>query len=189
MNRTLTSVLSVLLLLAAGLAFAADDATDAPPASPDQVVYDAHSAFAFLKSMVGTWEGASAREHDHGTAAAREVEIKTTAAGSAVMQTLYPGDKYEMVNVFHMDGDTLLFTHYCAAQNAPVMKFEKSDQPGEIKFVFNGGTNFDPNVDIHAHEGAFQVKDKDTVASKFITWAGGKPQPMLEGTMVRKTAG
>ena len=103
------------------------------------------------------------------------------------MQTLFPGDAYEMVNVFHMDGDTLLFTHYCAAQNAPVMKFEKTDQPGEIKFVFNGGTNFDPNVDVHAHEGTFMVKDKDTVASEFITWAGGKPQPMLEGVMVRKT--
>jgi hypothetical protein len=189
MNRTLTSVLSVLLLLAAGVAFGADDATDAPATAPGQVVYDAHTAFAFLKSMVGTWEGASAREHDHGTASARTVEVKTTGAGSAVVQTLFPGDKYEMVNVYHMDGDTLLFTHYCAAQNAPVMKFEKSETPGEIKFVFNGGTNFDVNVDVHAHEGSYFVKDKDTVASKFITWAGGKPQPMLEGTMVRKTAG
>jgi hypothetical protein len=187
MNRTLTSVLSVLLLLAAGVAFAADDATDAPAMSPDQVVYDAHSAFAFLKSMVGTWEG-QAREHDHG-GSARLVEVKTTAAGSAVMQTLFPGDPYEMVNVYHMDGDTLLFTHYCAAQNAPVMKFEKSDKPGEIKFVFNGGTNFDPNVDVHAHEGTYLVKDKDTVASEFITWVGGKPQPMLEGVMVRKAEG
>jgi hypothetical protein len=187
MNRTLTSVLSVFLLLAAGAALAADDATDAPQSGPDQVVYDAQSAFAFLKSMVGTWEGAK-KEHDHG-GTAREVVVKTTAAGSAVMQTLYPGDNYEMVNVFHMDGDDLLFTHYCAAQNAPVMKFEKTDVPGEIKFVFNGGTNFDPNVDVHAHEGTFLVKDKDTVASKFITWAGGKAQPMLEGTMVRKTAG
>jgi hypothetical protein len=189
MNRTLTSVLSVLLLLAAGVAFAADDATDAQPMALDQVVYDAQSAFAFLKSMVGTWEGA-AKEHDHrGDARARRVEVKTTAAGSAVMQTLYPGDAYEMVNVFHMDGDTLLFTHYCAAQNAPVMKFEKTDQPGQIKFVFNGGTNFDPNVDVHAHEGTFMVKDKDTVASEFITWVGGKPQPMLEGVMVRKAEG
>jgi len=27
------------------------------------------------------------------------------------------------------------------------------------------------------------------VASSFITWAGGKPQPMLEGVMTRKTSG
>jgi hypothetical protein len=182
-------VLSALLLVVAGAAFAADDATDAPPMSPDQVVYDSHTAFAFLKSMVGSWEGAS-REHDHGGTArsARSVEIKTTGAGSAVVQTLYPGDKYEMVNVFHMDGDTLLFTHYCAAQNAPVMKFVPSATPGEIKFEFNGGTNFDVNVDVHAHEGSFFVKDNDTVGSKFITWAGGKPQPMLEGVMVRKSS-
>jgi hypothetical protein len=111
------------------------------------------------------------------------------AAGSAVVQTLFPGDSYEMVNVYHMDGDTLLFTHYCAAQNAPVMKFEPTGKPGEIKFVFNGGTNFDPKVDMHAHEGTFFVKDKDTVESKFITWANGEPQPMLEGVMTRKAAG
>jgi hypothetical protein len=187
MNRTLTSVLSVLLLLVAGALVAADDQTEAA-ASPGQVVYDAHSAFAFLKTMAGSWEGA-AREHDHGTAAARRVEVRTSAAGSAVIQTLYPGAPQEMVNVFHMDGDELLFTHYCAAQNAPVMKFEKSDVPGEIKFVFNGGTNFDPAVDVHAHEGSFHVRDKDTVGSSFITWAGGEPQPMLEGVMVRKSEG
>jgi hypothetical protein len=188
MNRTLTSVLSVFLLLAASAVFAADDATDAPQTAPDQVIYDSHTAFAFLKSMAGDWEGA-AREHDHGgtAAKARKVEIRSTAAGSAVMQTLYPGDKYEMVNVFHMDGDTLLLTHYCAAQNAPVMKFVPSTTPGEIKFEFNGGTNFDVNVDVHAHEGSFFVKDANTVGSKFITWAGGKPQPMLEGTMVRSS--
>ena len=122
MNRKLASVLSVSLLLAGGVGVEADDATDAPTAMPDQIVYDAHSAFAFLKSMVGTWEG-SKPEHDHGTATARTVDVKLTAAGSAVMQTLFPGDAYEMVNVYHMDGDTLLFTHYCAAQNAPVRKF------------------------------------------------------------------
>src|SRR5688572_28044491 len=96
MNRTLASVLSVFLLLAGGAVFAADDATDAPQTPPDQVIYDSHAAFAFHKSLVGSWEGAGTKEHDHG-GAARKVEIKTTGAGSAVMQTLYPGDKYEMV--------------------------------------------------------------------------------------------
>ena len=188
MRRTATSVLCGLLLLSAA-ALAADDDSAQAPAAPDQVVYDADSAFAFLKSMAGSWEG-QAREHDHhATADARRVEVRTSAAGSAVIQTLYPGQPMEMLNVFHMDGDQLLFTHYCAAQNAPVMKFEKSDQPGVIKFVFDGGTNFDPAVDVHAHEGSFQVKDKDTVASSFVTWAGGKPQPMLEGVMFRKTGG
>jgi hypothetical protein len=188
MRRTALSVLTVLLVASAGAALHAAEDT-APAATPDQVVYDAETAFAFLKGMVGTWEG-QAREHDHhATADARRVDVRTSAAGSAVIQTLYPGQQMEMLNVFHMDGDTLLFTHYCAAQNAPVMKFEKSEKPGEIKFVFNGGTNFDPDVDVHAHEGSFQVKDKDTVASSFITWAGGKPQPMLEGVMVRKTSG
>ena len=43
-----------------------------------------------------------------------------------------------MITIYHMDGDDLLLTHYCALQNAPVMKFEKSNKPGEIKFAFHG---------------------------------------------------
>jgi hypothetical protein len=187
MKRTLTSVLCVLVLCLAGAVYAADDATVAEQ-SPDRVIYDAETAFAFLSSMAGSWEGNS-REHDHAAAAARRVDVRTSAAGSAVIQTLYPGAPQEMLNVFHMDGDTLLLTHYCAAQNAPVMKFEKTDVPGEIRFVFNGGTNFDAAVDVHAHEGSFHVKDRDTVASSFITWAGGQPQPILEGVLVRKSSG
>ena len=35
------------------------------------------------------------------------------------------------------------------------------------KFVFKGGTNFDPAVDAHFHEGTFNVKDKDTFEQTF----------------------
>ena len=69
----------------------------------------------------------------------------------------------------------MLQTHYCALQNAPVLRFEPSDVPGGLQFVFHGGTNFDPDVDAHFHDGSFQVMDKDTFETGFVVHANGEP--------------
>jgi hypothetical protein len=71
-------------------------------------------------------------------------------------------------------------------QNAPVLRFEKSNKPGEIKFVFQGGTNFDPNVDAHLHETTLQVKDKDTVEKISTVYSNGKPSPGRKVVMHRR---
>ena len=63
---------------------------------------------------------------------------------------------------------------------------EKTDKPGEIKFVFEGGTNFDPKVDAHVHEGVMQVKDANTVESSFVSYSDGKPDQKPHGLLKRK---
>jgi hypothetical protein len=184
------NVLRVLVVLLAALAAPlALGASDEPLAAggPDKVVYDATSAFELFKTLSGEWERANAGEHaEHGAATTKPSTFHVSAAGSNVISVIYPGDKNEMTNVFHMDGEDLLLTHYCALQNAPVMKFVKSDVPGEIRFAFHGGTNFDPNVDAHVHEGVFRVKDGDTLESAFVTFANGKPGPGTNATIRRK---
>jgi hypothetical protein len=165
----------------------ADDAAPAKAAtSPDKVVYDANSAFEFLKTLSGNWERAGGA-HDHGSAS-HDVIFKNTAANSSVMETMFPGEAMEMISIYHMDGKDLLMTHYCALQNAPILKFEKSDQPGEIKFVFHGGTNFDPKVDAHVHEGVMKIKDANTIESSFVGYANGKPDQKPHGVLKRKSA-
>jgi hypothetical protein len=114
--------------------------------------------------------------------------VKTKAAGSAVVHTYAQGTPGEMETVFHMDGNVLLLTHYCALQNAPILKFEKSEKPGELKFVFSGGTNFDSAVDAHLHESTFQVIDKDTIEQRSTVFTNGKAQPELKSTLHRRTA-
>ncbi|HEY1601001.1 MAG TPA: hypothetical protein VGG64_15465 [Pirellulales bacterium] len=154
--------------------------------SPESVVYDEQSAFEFLKTMTGEWER-SGDEHDHG-GGSHSVAFRPTAAGSAVMETIFEGEPMEMISIYHMDGDKLLLTHYCALQNAPIMRFEKCDKPGEIKFVFQGGTNFDPQVDAHVHEGVMRVKDANTVESSFVGYSDGKPDQRPHGILKRKQA-
>jgi hypothetical protein len=166
---------------------AADDAKpSAALASPDKVVYDASSAFEFLKTLAGNWTRTGGA-HDHG-GDSHQVIFKNTAAGSSVMETMFPGQEMEMISMYHMDGDDLLLTHYCALHNAPIMKFEKSDKPGEIKFVFHGGTNFDPKVDAHVHEGVMKIKDANTLESNFVGYANGKPDQRPSGVLKRKPA-
>ena len=101
--------------------------------------------------------------------------FRVIAGGSAVVETTGAGTPNEMTTVFHMDGDQLLQTHYCALLNAPVLRFEPSDVPGELKFVFHGGTNFDPQVDAHFHDGSIRIHDKDTVETSYVVHANGEP--------------
>ncbi len=161
-----------LMIAAATLALALPAFAGEDTGNPAAVVFDAKSAFAYLKTLAGDWERQSG-DMDHGTSA-RVVTFRLSAAGSAVVETYNAGKPNEMVSVYHMDGDKLMMTHYCALQNAPVMQFEKSSKPGEIKLAFAGGTNFDPKVDAHAHEGMLRVKDANTFEAVAVGMAGGK---------------
>src|SRR5207249_1713781 len=100
---------------------------------------------ARVTAPVRIWQASAPRStgrgrHEHGGTAPGgsrgTVSVKTKAAGSAVVHTYAQGTPGEMETIFHMDGDQLLLTHYCALQNAPVLKFVKSNKPGELKFEF-----------------------------------------------------
>ena len=152
MKRAMVFVASAALVLGAVGLTAQKGQPKAAAGAPEAIIYDAQSALAFLTTTSGEWVSGSA-QHEHGAPAGNRgvVSVKTKAAGSAVVHTYGAGTPNEMETIFHMDDDQLLLTHYCALQNAPVLRFVKSDKPGELKFVFQGGTNLDPKVDRHLH--------------------------------------
>ncbi len=154
--------------------------------NPESVVYDAESAFEFLKSMNGTWQRAGGG-HDYGVKSPFST-FRVSGAGSSVVETIFPNDPNEMVTVYHMDGNDLLLTHYCALHNAPVMKFQKTNTPGEIRFVFKGGTNFDPKVDMHVHEGYMKIANDKTIKATFTVYNDGKASEARSATLTRKEA-
>jgi hypothetical protein len=55
------------------------------------------------------------------------VEFKTTAAGSAVREVMFPGTQHEMTNMYTLDGNSALMTHYCAGGNQPHMRARALD--------------------------------------------------------------
>jgi hypothetical protein len=197
MKRTVIFAASLTLALGFAGAAAAQSKKGQPKSAagaPEAIIYDAASAMAFLTTTAGEWEPATGGQREHGGAAAPTgsaaniVAVKTKAAGSAVVHTYRAGTPGEMETVFHMDGDQLLLTHYCALQNAPILRFEKSDKPGELKFVFQGGTNFDPKIDAHLHESTFQITDRDTVEQRSTVFANGAATPELKSVLHRRSS-
>ncbi|MBI1323426.1 hypothetical protein GC170_09605 [bacterium] len=131
---------------------------------------EAANAFERMKSLKGEWVDNS------GTFGAKDqvaVVYEVIGNGSAVMERLFRGQPHEMVSIYHMDGDQLVMTHYCAARNQPKMKAGRISDT-RIDFDFAGGTNFDPAKDAHMHNGYIEWTDKDHVHGKWYGWAGGK---------------
>ena len=138
-----------------------------------------------LKKLAGTWVEAD----KDGKPTDKVVSvIKVTAAGSAVTETLFPGQPMEMVSVYHRDGADLVMTHYCALGNQPRMKADPKSPANQIKWVFAGGTNLDPAKDMHMHGGTLTFVDDDHIEFAGVAWEGGKPSETHCGTMklVRK---
>jgi hypothetical protein len=135
-----------------------------------------HEAFEKLKSLDGTWN-VSVQGQD------ATVGWKTTAGGSAVIETLFQGTPHEMVSVYYLDGDTLRITHYCAAGNQPHMRFdEKRSTPQEYVFAFDGGTSFNPKKDMHIHEGRIAF-GPEGVHEQWMGWTAGKQSDIHEFTL------
>jgi hypothetical protein len=145
--------------------------------SDDKAAYKAtaaasHPALERLKKLEGTWVAAG----EDGKPTDQVVSVvKVTAAGSAVHETLFPGQPHEMVSVYHRDGADLVMTHYCALGNQPRMKADPKSPANQIRWQFAGGTNLDPAKDKHMHEGTVTFVDDDHIEWSGVCWEGGKP--------------
>jgi len=108
-----------------------------------------HSAeWQKLSSLVGLWEGTVEME---GKPAPTTVEVRMTGDNSAIMHVIDKGGPYEMVTMFHPDGQNLLATHYCSAHNQPRLKLTAAPAPNQLAFDFMDGTNIAPGAGHMAH--------------------------------------
>ncbi len=91
------------------------------------------------------------------------------------METMNPGTDHEMINMYYLDGDELVLTHYCSAGNQPHMKLDRmASSATELKFDFAGGTNLDPDVDGHVHSAVLTIKDDGSLKSSWTGYDKGK---------------
>jgi hypothetical protein len=155
----------IVIVIALGSGIRGDDKTGTAPSA-------SQPGLERLKKLAGTWVAAD----QDGKPTDQVVSvIKVTAAGSAVQETLFPGQPHEMVSIYHRDGADLLMTHYCALGNQPRMKADPASPPNQLRFKFAGGTNLDPAKDMHMHEGTLTFIDDDHIEFNGVAWAGGKP--------------
>jgi hypothetical protein len=72
-------------------------------------------AFDRLTSLQGEWKGKI-------NGVNTTLIYTLTANGSALMEKCRPEKRPEMITMFTVDGDHLIATHYCSAQNQPQME-------------------------------------------------------------------
>jgi hypothetical protein len=134
---------------------------------------EAKAALEKLKKLAGEWTLGKGSGHG---AEGQKVNYRVVGAGSAVVEEQFPGSEHEMVSVYHLDGENLLMTHYCAAGNQPRMKLDRNASTADsFVFVFDGGTNFDPDTDMHIHEAKIEFKDDKHINSYWTAYQDGKP--------------
>lgn len=102
---------------------------------PQKPAGRAAKAFERMKSLVGAWEG----KHSDTPVS---VSYELVSGGTCLMERLTSPDTADMVTVYHLDGDTIMCTHFCGAGNQPRMRFKpSSDDPKAFAFRFVDVTN------------------------------------------------
>ena len=134
---------------------------------------DANGLFTKLTTLAGQWETAEVKVGEEEEKKYHVFQI--SAAGTVVMETMFPGTDHEMINMYHVDGDDLMLTHYCAGGNQPRMKLDrKSSSNDSLSFMFFDGTNLDVAVDAHIHAGRLHFLEEGNLKSTWISYKDGK---------------
>lgn len=153
--------LSLLALLTAGIAH--QPAAPAPAAAPTP----AAALWAKLKVLSGTYAGTM----PDGTKV--EYVYSLTGGGSALLETMALHDG--MTSVYSLDGDRVIMTHYCGAQNQPRMT-----SPGLIgdtaTFEFLDATGMKSPDDPHMRKLVFKFDPDGTLHQDWTFFVNGKEQ-------------
>jgi hypothetical protein len=147
MNTRAVLTLAPILALASGCASSSNSGCRCDPCLCNQnaaarvvaPASDAHKAAMLgrIKALAGTWE----MTDDKGQSQIASIFV-VSSDGHVVREIMFPGSQHEMTNMYHMDGDTLIVTHYCAVGNQPRMRAPATDASADrITFVFDSVTN------------------------------------------------
>jgi hypothetical protein len=160
-------VLACGLLLTLSVAIYGDDKSSAKLPPPPT-----NAALEKMKKLAGTWliAGPDGKATDQIASI-----IKVTAGGSAVHETLFPGQPQEMISLYTADGPDLILTHYCVLGNQPRLKADPNSPANQIVFLFVGGSNLDPKKDKHMHDATLTIIDDDHLEVKGTGWENGAP--------------
>lgn len=129
----------------------------------------AQAGFDQLRSLVGQWK---AHTSDGKTAT---VTYKLVSAGSVLLEEEDLSEGVSMITMYHLDGNNLILTHYCAAQNQPRMRADLAgSKPEELHFNFLDATNLvDPNAG-HMRSVILKIRDKDHMTQEWTFRKDGK---------------
>jgi hypothetical protein len=143
---------AALLCLLAGPALAADPAP-----------------WARLKGLVGTW-----RRSDAPASNPFRIRYRLISADTALVEEFGDPARLPTQTVFHLDGDRLLATHYCAQGNQPRLRLRPGSSTEALVFEFLDATNLRSAADSHLVRLTLRWRDEDHLVREEVYAANGK---------------
>lgn len=163
MVRLIPLALAALILAGCNSSGRPVAATVAPPTEADRA-----ALLDRIKTLQGEWVGDGP---DGGTST---TVIAVSSNGSAVREIMFPGTAHEMTNMYHMDGRSLLMTHYCAAGNQPRMRARAGGDPSVIRFEFDGVSNHTAADEAYMGSMVLSFVDADHIRQEWTSYQNGE---------------
>ena len=124
-----------------------------------------------MKTLSGTWS-----TQPHEGAPAGTIVFATTSNGSAVREVMLPGTPQEMINVYTMDGPTMVMTHYCAMGNQPHLRASAPTGPHDpIVLKCDGVGNLASADQMFMGQLMITFVDDNHIRETWTSFQSGKP--------------
>jgi hypothetical protein len=118
----------------------------------------ADAAFARLSGLVGQWNGTLADGRVHA------VSYRLTAGDSVLVETWTMSPTRESMTMYHLDGDSLIATHYCPQGTQPRLQLEASSTPAKLSFRLRDGTSLQAPERSHQHAMTLEFREDGSFA-------------------------
>jgi len=126
-----------------------------------------------LKALVGIWQ-----RTDASTPASKAFRIRyrLISADTALVEEFGDPAKQPTQIVFHLDGDRLLATHYCAQGNQPRLQLRTGRSNDVQVFDFLDATNLRSAADSHLVRLTFRWPDPDHLVREEVYATNGREE-------------
>lgn len=124
-----------------------------------------------LQTLVGTWQRTDASSP---ASKAFRIRYRLISADTALVEEFGDPAKQPTQTVFHLDGDRVLATHYCAQGNQPRLRLRTASSADVLVFEFLDATNLRSPADSHLVRLTLRWRDADHLVREEVYAASGR---------------
>ncbi|MGV7220343.1 MAG: hypothetical protein ACQ9MH_02310 [Nitrospinales bacterium] len=144
--------------------------------------YKGSEAFERIKQLAGNWQGTI----DMGKGPQKIIaSYRVTAAGSAIVETVFEGAPHEMVSIYHDNSKgALTMVHYCAEHNQPKFALKNMDAKN-VTMELTSDSDIDVAKDKHIHVATIRFDGEGKMTQLWTGFENGKKGHVAKITYTR----
>jgi hypothetical protein len=140
-----------------------------------------------IAALAGQWSGTFEWSGARQASGELEASYEVTGNGTAVVEHLRMGGKPFMTSVYHLDGQELRMTHFCAAGNQPRLRAtDVNAAEGQASFEWIDITNVGPKNGGHVE--AFSIRIAGDIELELVFVFAGAGSRAVETIRLQRTA-